>query len=74
MPFCVMYIDKDGNTVVEELPDCNRRNEAVARLDNFRNLSKDRKVSLTSNKERIAQWLKIVKQESEISPKRGVEG
>ena len=72
MPFYVKYV-KDDNTVVVELQDCLSRRDAVKKLDDFRKLSDDGQVSLTSQEFTLAQWQKLVRQEAEITPKNGSE-
>ena len=72
MPFYVKYV-KSGNTVVEELHDCHNRGEAAGRLKLYKEIADDNSVGLTSDPARFAQWQELVRQEEEISPKRGNE-
>ncbi len=72
MPFYVKYTVK-GNTVVEELQDCNNRGEAVKRLGEYKELADDNSVGLTSDPDRLAQWQELVRQEAEITPHRSTE-
>ncbi len=67
MPFYVKYV-KNENTVVEELPHCANRKQAVDKLDEFRKLSDDGKVSLTSQEFIYNLWQKWVKDEQQITP------
>ncbi len=72
MPFYVKYV-KGGSTVIEELQNCKNRGEAAGKLKLYKEIADDGSVGLTSDPSRIAQWFKLVRQEEEITPKRGVE-
>jgi hypothetical protein len=72
MPFYVKYV-KNENTVVKELPDCANRKQAVEQLDEFRKLSDDGKVSLTSQEFIYNQWQKWIKDEQQITPSSSKE-